>query len=60
MCCQFEKVNRTKNRWKISMRDGVFHINGEQLLCVCARACVCRCVCVHAHVCGTVFVYKGV
>lgn len=28
LCCQFEKVGRTKNRWKIAMREGVFHING--------------------------------
>jgi hypothetical protein len=29
MCCQFEKVNRTKNRWKIAMKEGVFHVHGE-------------------------------
>lgn len=28
LCCQFEKVSRTKNRWKITMKEGVFHING--------------------------------
>mmetsp|Transcript_33529 Transcript_33529/g.74189 ORF Transcript_33529/g.74189 Transcript_33529/m.74189 type:complete len:213 (+) Transcript_33529:1523-2161(+) len=32
LCCQFEKVNRTKNRWKISMKDGVFHIDGKDYL----------------------------
>ena len=32
LCAQFEKVNRTKNRWKINMKDGVFHINGKDLL----------------------------
>jgi hypothetical protein len=29
MCAQFEKVTRTKNRWKIAVREGVFHIHGE-------------------------------
>jgi transcription initiation factor TFIIA large subunit len=32
LCCQFEKVTRVKNKWKISMRDGVFHINGKDHL----------------------------
>lgn len=32
LCCQFEKVNRTKNRWKINMKEGVFHINGKDYL----------------------------
>jgi transcription initiation factor TFIIA large subunit len=25
--CQFEKVARTKNRWKVTLKDGVFHVN---------------------------------
>eukprot|EP00798_Chlamydomonas_sp_ICE-L_P021923 gene21923-28968_t len=32
LCCQFEKVARTKNRWKIAMREGVFHIDGKDYL----------------------------
>jgi len=28
ICCQFEKVSRTKNRWKIAMKEGVFHVHG--------------------------------
>mmetsp|Transcript_20760 Transcript_20760/g.57878 ORF Transcript_20760/g.57878 Transcript_20760/m.57878 type:complete len:330 (+) Transcript_20760:1047-2036(+) len=32
MCCQFEKVNRTKNRWKIAMKEGVFHVHGRDYL----------------------------
>ena len=32
LCCQFEKVNRVKNKWKINMRDGVFRINGQDYL----------------------------
>jgi transcription initiation factor TFIIA large subunit len=31
MCAQFEKVTRTKNRWKIAVREGVFHIHGKGL-----------------------------
>lgn len=44
LCCQFEKVARTKNRWKISMREGVFHINGVSM----HDACPCM-LCVHVH-----------
>lgn len=29
---QFEKVNRTKNRWKCSLKDGVMHLNGQDYL----------------------------
>lgn len=32
LCCQFEKVTRTKNKWKVQLKEGVFHINGGQLL----------------------------
>lgn len=30
-CCQFEKVSRAKSKWKIVLKEGVFHINGECL-----------------------------
>ncbi len=29
---QFDKVNKMKNRWKVSMKDCVFHINGRDFL----------------------------
>lgn len=29
---QFEKVTRTKNRWKCSLKDGVMHLNGRDFL----------------------------
>ncbi|KAJ9524513.1 hypothetical protein QJQ45_019589 [Haematococcus lacustris] len=29
LCCQYEKVTRTKNRWKVSVKEGVFHINAS-------------------------------
>ncbi|KAL6745830.1 transcription factor IIA, alpha/beta subunit-domain-containing protein [Haematococcus lacustris] len=32
LCCQYEKVTRTKNRWKVSVKEGVFHINGKDYL----------------------------
>ncbi|GLI67602.1 hypothetical protein VaNZ11_011844 [Volvox africanus] len=32
MIGQFEKVNKMKNRWKVAMRDCVFHINGRDFL----------------------------
>eukprot|EP00128_Syssomonas_multiformis_P017060 Colp12_sorted_trinity150504_noHs@7166 len=27
--CQYEKVHRTKNKWKTQLKDGVMHINGK-------------------------------
>lgn len=32
LCAQFERVTRTKNRWKCIMKDGVFHIEGKDYL----------------------------
>ncbi len=29
---QFEKVTRTKNRWKCTLKDGVMHLNGRDVL----------------------------
>ena len=29
---QFEKVTRTKNRWKCTLKDGVMHLNGRDFL----------------------------
>lgn len=29
MLCQYEKVNRTKNKWKCLLRDGIVHVNGR-------------------------------
>ncbi|KAI9184582.1 transcription factor IIA subunit alpha [Blastocladiella emersonii ATCC 22665] len=28
MLCQYEKVNRTKNKWKCVLRDGIVQVNG--------------------------------
>ncbi|ORZ32478.1 transcription factor IIA, alpha/beta subunit [Catenaria anguillulae PL171] len=27
--CLYEKVNRTKNKWKCTMREGIIHVNGK-------------------------------
>lgn len=32
LCSLFDKVNRTKNRWKCVMKAGVFHIHGRDYL----------------------------
>jgi len=29
---QFEKVSRTKNRWKCILKDGVMHLNNKDIL----------------------------
>ncbi|KAI8622496.1 transcription factor IIA, alpha/beta subunit, partial [Chytriomyces sp. MP71] len=30
--CQYEKVNRTKNKWKCVFKDGIVHVNGKDYL----------------------------
>ncbi|KAJ3061664.1 transcription factor IIA subunit alpha [Podochytrium sp. JEL0797] len=30
--CQYEKVNRTKNKWKCVFKDGIIHVNGKDYL----------------------------
>ena len=30
--CQYEKVSRTKNKWRCVLRDGVMHLNGRDYL----------------------------
>lgn len=32
LCGQFEKVTRAKHKWKITMKDGVFHADGKDYL----------------------------
>ncbi|KAG1672141.1 hypothetical protein FOA52_001729 [Chlamydomonas sp. UWO 241] len=32
LCCQFEKVNRVKAKYKLNLRDGVFRVNGRDYL----------------------------
>jgi transcription initiation factor TFIIA large subunit len=29
---QFDKVTRTKNRWKCTLKDGIMHLNGRDVL----------------------------
>ncbi|KAJ3682710.1 hypothetical protein LUZ60_012937 [Juncus effusus] len=29
---QFDKVTRTKNRWKCTLKDGIMHLNGKDIL----------------------------
>jgi transcription initiation factor TFIIA large subunit len=29
IACQYEKVGRTKARWKMTLRDGVMRVNGR-------------------------------
>ncbi|KQJ86436.1 hypothetical protein BRADI_4g05469v3 [Brachypodium distachyon] len=29
---QFDKVSRTKNRWRCSLKDGIMHLNGREIL----------------------------
>eukprot|EP00126_Sphaerothecum_destruens_P010979 Sdes_comp20836_c0_seq13m17494 len=30
--CQFDKVSRTKSRWKTNLKDGIMHINNRDYL----------------------------
>ncbi len=32
LLCQYEKVTRIKNKWKIVLRDGMCNINGKDFL----------------------------
>uniref|UniRef100_A0AC34FQS1 Uncharacterized protein n=1 Tax=Panagrolaimus sp. ES5 TaxID=591445 RepID=A0AC34FQS1_9BILA len=27
--CQFEKVNRARNKWKFTLKDGIMHLEGK-------------------------------
>ena len=30
--CQYDKVTRTKNRWRCTLKDGIMHLNGKDFL----------------------------
>jgi len=30
--CQFDKVQRTKNKWKVNLKDGIMHIGGREYI----------------------------
>lgn len=32
LICTFEKVQRTKNKWKLNLKDGVLTVNGKDYL----------------------------
>uniref|UniRef100_A0A914QZY6 Uncharacterized protein n=1 Tax=Panagrolaimus davidi TaxID=227884 RepID=A0A914QZY6_9BILA len=34
--CQFEKVNRARNKWKFTLKDGIMHLDGKDL---CFQKC---------------------
>uniref|UniRef100_A0A914XWE6 Uncharacterized protein n=1 Tax=Panagrolaimus superbus TaxID=310955 RepID=A0A914XWE6_9BILA len=34
--CQFEKVNRARNKWKFTLKDGIMHLEGKDF---CFQKC---------------------
>jgi transcription initiation factor TFIIA large subunit len=32
MLCQYEKVSRVKNKWKVVLKDGIMNVNGRDYL----------------------------